>query len=216
MQIFPAKTPEFVKSLFPQFLWQVPSEKKVLYLTFDDGPTPKITEWVLDQLKHYQAKATFFCIGNNIEKYPDIFSKTVDGGHTIGNHTFHHLKGWKTKSKNYLKDIEQTQKIIERSTSTDLFRPPYGKFKITQARQLLSLGYEVVLWDVLSYDWDQNISPKTCFNNVVSKATKGSIIVMHDSQKASKNLMYALPRVLEYFSDRDYVFEALDTRRIPE
>ena len=216
MQIFPAKTPEFVKSLFPQFLWQVPSEKKVIYLTFDDGPTPHVTEWVLNKLAQYQAKATFFCIGNNIEKHPDIFGKTVNAGHAIGNHTFHHLKGWTTSSQNYLNDIEQTKQTMSKWTSTQLFRPPYGKFKITQARQLLTLGYEVVLWDVLSYDWDKNVSRKKCLENVVSKALAGSIVVMHDSLKASKNLKYALPRILEYFSSNGYVFEALETKRIPE
>ena len=138
MQIFPAKTPEFVKSLFPQFLWQVPSKRKVLYLTFDDGPTPRITEWVLEQLTQYRAKATFFCIGNNIERYPDIFNKTVTAGHAIGNHTFNHLKGWTTTSQDYVNDIEQTRQTMAKWTSTKLFRPPYGKFKITQAKQLLN------------------------------------------------------------------------------
>jgi peptidoglycan/xylan/chitin deacetylase (PgdA/CDA1 family) len=209
MQVFPAKTPEFVKALFPQFLWHVPSREKTLYLTFDDGPTPGITEWVLEQLSAYEAKATFFCIGNNMDAQPNIFKKIMDQGHAVGNHTYHHLKGWNTTTDVYLNDVERTQHLIAQATSSKLFRPPYGKFRISQAKQLMAKGYKIVLWDVLSYDWDRGISPEKCLKNVLEKASDGSIIVFHDSLKASQNLKYALPRILQSFSDQGYSFKAI-------
>lgn len=209
MQVFPAKTPDFVKSLFPQFLWQLPDHEKTLYLTFDDGPTPEVTNWVLNCLDSFNAKATFFCIGNNIDKHTLLFDEIVVKGHAIGNHTYQHLKGWKTRTEKYLNDVTAAQDLIQQKVPTKYFRPPYGKFKSSQARKLLSLGYTIVLWEVLSYDWDQKISPEKCLNNVVRKASPGSIIVMHDSVKASKNLMYALPRILEHFSQQGYIFKAL-------
>ena len=209
MQVFPAKTPDFVKSLFPQFLWHLPDNDKVLYLTFDDGPTPEITDWVLNCLNSYNAKATFFCVGKNVDNHPLVFNKVIAKGHAVGNHTYHHLKGWKTRSKAYISDIAKTQDLIQEKSSSKLFRPPYGKFKSSQARKLLNLGYTIVLWDVLSYDWDQSVSPDKCFNNVISKARNGSIIVMHDSVKASNNLMYALPRILKHFTQQGYKFKAL-------
>lgn len=209
MQVFPAKTPDFVKSLFPQFLWHLPDDEKVLYLTFDDGPTPEITDWVLNCLNNYNAKATFFCIGKNIDNHPQIFNKVIAKGHAVGNHTYNHLKGWKTRSKLYLSDVAKTQDLIQEKSASKLFRPPYGKFKSSQARKLLNLGYTIVLWEVLSYDWDQSVSPDKCFNNVISKARNGSIIVMHDSVKAANNLMYALPRILKHFTQQGYKFKAL-------
>lgn len=209
MQVFPAKTPDFVKSLFPQFLWHVPDDEKVLYLTFDDGPTPEITDWVLNCLNNYNAKATFFCIGKNIDNHPQIFNKVIAKGHAVGNHTYNHLKGWKTRSKLYLSDVAKAQDLIQEKSASKLFRPPYGKFKSSQARKLLNLGYTIVLWEVLSYDWDQSVSPDKCFNNVISKARNGSIIVMHDSVKASNNLIYALPRILNHFTQQGYTFKAL-------
>jgi len=210
MQVFPAKTPDFVKTLFPQLIWHIPTTEKVLYLTFDDGPTPDITEWVLSCLDSYQAKATFFCIGNNIDQNPDIFRRILESGHTVANHTYNHLKGWKTDTNEYIRDVELTQSLLQRHSNTQLFRPPYGKFKISQAKQLLSLGYKIVLWDVLSYDWDRRISPEKCLGNVISKASEGSIIVMHDSVKAFENLSFALPRLLDHFSKDGYSFKALD------
>ncbi|MFP4844200.1 polysaccharide deacetylase family protein [Winogradskyella sp. PE311] len=208
MQIIPAKTPGFVKTLFPNFVWNVDTQNKELYLTFDDGPTPEITDWVLQLLSNYDAKATFFCIGNNIEKYPEIFQNITKDGHTIGNHTFNHLKGWKHKTKAYVKDVKKTQDLIT-SNSSNLFRPPYGKFKTKQSKQLLKMGYKIILWDVLSYDWDKTVSEKACLNNVISAAKEGSIIVFHDSIKASHNLKYALPKILDHYTRRGYVFKAL-------
>ncbi len=218
MQIIPAKTPGFVKTLFPNFIWNIDTENKELYLTFDDGPTPEITHWVLDTLKKYNAKATFFCIGNNVEKYPKIFQHIIVEGHAVGNHTYNHLKGWKHKTKDYIKDIIRTQNLIESQTlnsksqnseNLNLFRPPYGKFKTKQSKQLQELGYKIILWDVLSYDWDRSVSEETCLKNVTSAAKEGSIIVFHDSVKASRNLKYVLPKVLDYYSEKGFEFKAI-------
>ncbi|WP_138432275.1 polysaccharide deacetylase family protein [Winogradskyella algicola] len=215
MKIIPAKTPGFVKTLFPKFVWNINTKKKELYLTFDDGPTPEITDWVLQTLQEYNAKATFFCIGKNIESHPDIFQSILKQGHSVGNHTYNHLKGWKTKTKDYIDDVERTQNLMNskienhRSSLENLFRPPYGKFKSKQSRVLQELGYEIVLWDVLSYDWDKSISEKACLENIIPKAKEGSIIVFHDSIKASKNLKYVLPKVLDYYSKKEFGFKAL-------
>jgi peptidoglycan/xylan/chitin deacetylase (PgdA/CDA1 family) len=214
MQIIPAKTPGFVKTLFPNFVWNIDTNKKELYLTFDDGPTPEITDWVLQTLKQFSAKATFFCIGKNIEKHPEIFRNIIDEGHTIGNHTYNHLKGWKHKTKVYYKDVLKTAKILENYKPDDsepLFRPPYGKFKNKQRKKLLEKGYQIILWDVLSYDWDKDVTEQTCLNNVVSAAKEGSIVVFHDSVKASLNLKYVLPKVLEYYTERGFVFKAISS-----
>lgn len=221
MKIIPAKTPDFVKTLFPNFIWNINTKKKELYLTFDDGPTPEITDWVLSTLKAYNAKATFFCIGNNIEKHPEIFQNIIADGHSIGNHTYHHLKGWKTKTQVYLNDIDFTDSVIQfqlqnskfsnhnSQTSSQLFRPPYGKFKKKQSKKLLKLGYKIILWDVLSYDWDNSVSEESCLQNVTSAAKEGSIIVFHDSLKASRNLKYVLPKLLEYYSERGFEFKSI-------
>jgi peptidoglycan/xylan/chitin deacetylase (PgdA/CDA1 family) len=215
MKLVPAKTPELVKTIFPNFVWNISTEEKALYLTFDDGPTPEVTEWVLKQLKQYNAKATFFCIGKNIDKHPTIFEDVLKDGHTIGNHTYNHLKGWKTNTKNYLKDIDKAQDVIDslvknqKDETHNLFRPPYGKFKSKQSSAIQKLNYKIILWDVLSYDWDTTVSEEGCLSNVMSSAKKGSVIVFHDSIKAKRNLMYALPRVLKYYSEKEYTFKAI-------
>jgi len=216
MQVFPTKTPEFVKSLFPRFIWHIPTDEQVLYLTFDDGPTPEITDWVLNLLAAYDAKATFFCIGNNISKHPEIFKRIISSGHAVGNHTYNHLKGWKTKTADYITDVQRTANLMSPYIQSRFFRPPYGKFKISQAKQLMKQGYEVVLWDVLSYDWDHGVSPEQCYKNIVSKSEPGSIIVMHDSVKAASNLTHTLPNILDYFSKLGFRFERLKPTRIHE
>jgi len=214
MTIVPAKTPVFVKSVFSSFVWNIPTEKPEIYLTFDDGPTPKITAWVLEQLKVYNAKATFFCIGHNIEKHPDIFQQVLDDGHSIGNHTFNHLNGWKTSTETYLDNVAKClhslqSKIGAYPSENTLFRPPYGKLKPKQAKRLQQTGYNIIMWDVLSFDWDKRTSPNLCLNNVLKNTTKGSIVVFHDSLKASKNLQYVLPKVLEHFSKKGFQFKSL-------
>lgn len=200
--------------MFPNYLWDVASGQKDIYLTFDDGPTPEITTWTLDVLKRYNAKATFFCIGSNIQKQADIFLQTINDGHAIGNHTQHHIKGWRTTTEDYLLEVEQAQSEIEKLKSSPadvvkLFRPPYGQIKPEQGKKLMALGYKIVMWDVLSFDWEQEVSEEECFKNVMSKSKQGSIIVFHDSIKASKNMMYTLPKVLEHFTNEGYTFKAL-------
>ncbi|WP_040279232.1 polysaccharide deacetylase family protein [Psychroserpens damuponensis] len=207
MKITPVKTPVVAKKIFPSYIWDIAPTHKELYLTFDDGPTPKITNWTLDILKQYDAKATFFCIGNNIDKHPSIYNDILKDGHTIGNHTQNHVKGWSTKTKAYVIDVNEAQTRMR--SKTHLFRPPYGQITPKQGKKLMELGYKVIMWDILSFDWDQNISEEKCLENVISKSKAGSIIVFHDSIKASKNMMYTLPKVLEYFSKKGYKFKSL-------
>jgi peptidoglycan/xylan/chitin deacetylase (PgdA/CDA1 family) len=212
VKITPVKTPSVAKKIFPNYIWDIPAHTKDLYLTFDDGPTPEITKWTLDILKQYDAKATFFCIGANIEKHPDIFLKTISDGHSIGNHTQHHIKGWKTKTNDYITEVLEAEKQIEeqQSKKSNLFRPPYGQIKPEQGKKLIEMGYKIIMWDVLSFDWEKEVSKDECFTNVISKSKQGSIVVFHDSVKASKNMMYALPKVLEYFTEEGYTFKSLN------
>lgn len=233
MPLIPARTPRFIKKLFPNYVWGVSTTKKVIYLTFDDGPTPEITNWTLDVLKQYNAKATFFCIGNNVEKHPEIFHDILNAGHAIGNHTHNHLKGWKNSADAYLKNVDKAQDIIkfqipktkfqnlandsqsskivnQQSLITNLFRPPYGQITSKQGKKLIALGYRIIMWDVLSFDWQNRVSEQRCLDNIINNTTKGSIIVFHDSVKASRNMQYALPKVLAYFSEKGYRFEPLD------
>lgn len=217
MTLTPIKTPTVAKRMFPNYVWDIPTTEKVIYLTFDDGPTPEITNWTLDVLKQYYAKATFFCIGNNIEKHPDIFQNILENGHGIGNHTQNHIKGWKTKAKDYLKNIAEAQEVVDskminlQSPTSNLFRPPYGQITPKQGKRLLDLGYKIIMWDVLSFDWEASVEKETCLENVISKTTTGSIIVFHDSIKASRNMQYALPKVLEHFTNEGYCFKALNS-----
>lgn len=194
-----------LKLLYPKAVWNVKAKDKKLYLTFDDGPIPGLTEWVLDVLKQYKVKATFFCVGNNIEKYPEIFNRIINEGHLVANHTYNHVKGFKTKTTDYL---ENTLKC-ELLTNTKLFRPPYGQMKRLQYKNLLAEGYKIVMWDVISYDYEK-IDPETCFLNVKKNVTNGSIILFHDNLKAEKNIKYALPKTIEYFLKFNYTFVSLE------
>jgi peptidoglycan/xylan/chitin deacetylase (PgdA/CDA1 family) len=199
------KTSIFIKKIFFRHIWSIPNKEKAVYLTFDDGPTPEITEWVLAELKKHEAKATFFCIGNNIKKNPSIFSKILQEGHAIGNHTFNHLNGWKTDKTAYVQNALQCEKAIEAFTyKSKLFRPPYGKIKPSQAKALRDKGYQVIMWDVLSADFDQKISPEQCLENVLRNVASGSIIVFHDSVKAYENLKYVLPKTLSFLAQNKY------------
>ena len=216
MFLTPVKTPLLVKKIFPNYTWNKSTTEKAIYLTFDDGPTPNVTNWVLRTLKEYNAKATFFCIGNNIEKHPNIFQTILNEGHTIGNHTFNHIKGWKTNLKDYLFNVKLCEsELLKRTTTTNnltikLFRPPYGQLKSSQGKALIKLGYSIVMWDILSFDWDKNVTPKNCLNKVISNTKNGSIIVFHDSLKAKDNLMYTLPKVLEHYTQKGYSFKAIN------
>lgn len=215
MNFVPIKTPFLVKKLFPNYIWDIKTEEKVLYLTFDDGPTPDITEWTLDILKKFNAKATFFCIGNNIEKHPSIFKRINDEGHSIGNHTYNHARGWRTTADIYVEEVQKTQelfnsKIVNRQSSiVNLFRPPYGQITPKQGMALRKLGYKIIMWDILAFDWMDTISKEECAQNVISKASSGSIIVFHDSVKASERMQYALPKVLDYFSEKGFEFRRI-------
>ena len=217
MKFYLNKTPRSIQSLYKKFTWRFKTEKKELYLTFDDGPIPEITPWVLKQLKKYQAKATFFCIGKNIKNHPEICKQLIQEGHTIGNHTYNHLNGWKNTIPEYLSNIEKAENAISTTLNslncsiqhTKLFRPPYGKIKASQTKNLQKKGYTIILWDVLSADFDTTISSETCLKNVLKNTENGSIIVFHDSEKAKEKLFYALPKVLEYYSKKGYTFKKI-------
>lgn len=215
MRLYPIKTPELVQRMYPDFLWRFSSSKKEIYLTFDDGPTSEVTKFVLDQLKQFNAKATFFCIGKNIENHPDLFEFIVSEGHSIGNHTHNHLKGWRTLRKVYVENVIQAEKVIQRfnlsnNKALKLFRPPYGKIRKMQTKDLQKEGFKIVMWDVLSADWDPNVSKERCLRNVTENTSSGSIIVFHDSLKAEKKLRYVLPRVLAHFSEKGFEFKRID------
>jgi peptidoglycan-N-acetylglucosamine deacetylase len=209
MSFYWIKTHSFIKRLFSNQVWDIPTSEKKVYLTFDDGPTPEITEWVLAILKLHNIKATFFCIGNNVHKYPEIFEKTIQEGHTIGNHTFNHLQGWKTPTQEYIKNVELCQTIASQNPEFKIMRPPYGKIKPSQSKKLRALGYKIIMWDVLSADFDVNISKEKCFKNATEKATSGSIIVFHDSKKAFKNLEYTLPKTIELLKMKGFCFDTV-------
>lgn len=215
MSITPVKTPKLVSKLFPNYVWNINTTEKELFLTFDDGPTPEVTTWVLDTLYTFKAQATFFCIGKNVENHPEIFQRILNEGHTIGNHTQNHVNGWKTKTASYLENVLEAENIIQTKAGNQtlevdkLFRPPYGQIKPQQGTKVLDMNYKIVMWDVLSFDWDATVSEEECLNNVLSKSKPGSIIVFHDSIKASRNMKYALPKVLEYFSKEGFKFKKL-------
>lgn len=201
------KTPKFLQWIFPKRTWVSLYPENKVFLTFDDGPIPEVTPWVLEALKKHNAKASFFCIGDNIKKHPDLFKRILCEGHTVGNHTFNHLLGWKTKTSHYVENVMACEKILTHNqslkTSKRFFRPPYGKMTSKQARALRKKGFEIVMWSVLSYDYDKEVSKEKCLDNVLNNLIPGNIIVFHDSLKAEKNLRYVLPRVLEYISKND-------------
>jgi peptidoglycan/xylan/chitin deacetylase (PgdA/CDA1 family) len=274
LKLIPVKTPWLFRKIFPNYVWNVKTDEKIIYLTFDDGPTPEVTDFVLDTLNAHQAKASFFCIGNNVEKHPKLFQRILAEGHRVGNHTQNHTKGWETTTAAYLQDVAAADEIIQdskfkvqglgfevqdsgfnteisrqnskakntskvsledlgdtqqssipnfssvtadqnssinnrQSSIPKLFRPPYGLIRPLQGKQLLQMGYEIIMWDVISFDWEQELSEEKCLQNVISNTESGSIIVFHDSIKASKNMMYALPRMLAYFSEKGFRFESL-------
>lgn len=199
-------SPFWLKALYPRYTWHVPTTEKEIFLTFDDGPIPDITEFVLDTLKEFEAKATFFCIGDNVRKHPSVFSKIIDQRHSVGNHTFNHMNGWKSEDQEYLENINLCEKQL--NLETNLFRPPYGRMKKSQSR-LLPETKEIIMWDVLSGDFSAAVKPEVCLEKTIKYARPGSIVLFHDSLKAAKNMQYTLPRFLEHFSNKDYKFKAL-------
>lgn len=199
------KPPTWLRKLYWSFNWKIASKTKSLYLTFDDGPTPDITPWVLNELDKINAKATFFCIGRNVERHPEIYEDIIKRGHAVGNHTYSHLKGWRTANKEYIDDIQLASQFID----SNLFRPPYGKIGQLQIWQLKKAGYKLFMWDVLSEDYNLKITEVQCLDNVTQYVEKGSIIVFHDSLKASKNLCATLPTVLKTYSEQGFTFRKL-------
>lgn len=203
------KTPWWLKKVYSSFIWDIDTKENIIYLTFDDGPHPIATPFVLDELKKYNAKATFFCIGKNVTTQSDIYKRIIAEGHAIGNHTQNHLNGWKTKTDDYLDDFEKAAVSID----SNLFRPPYGRITSKQAEgiknKMKGKKGAIIMWDVLSADFDTAISPQKCLANVASKTRPGSIIVFHDSEKAFTRMNYALPQVLDLFSKKGYRFEKL-------
>ena len=201
------KTPWLLKKLYPQLVWNYSRMQPVIYLTFDDGPIPIVTPFVLKTLKQFEAKATFFCIGDNIQKHPEIFKQVQAEGHSIGNHTFNHLKGWKTDDHTYVKNFKKA----DEQHPTLLFRPPYGRIKRSQIKQLqiLKPGLKIIMWDVLSGDFDMSLKPEDCLKGVLKHTDNGAIIVFHDSLKAFNRLEYVLPRALEIWQKAGYTFENL-------
>jgi peptidoglycan/xylan/chitin deacetylase (PgdA/CDA1 family) len=204
------KTPKWVRKLLDNSIWEMPNTTKTLYLTFDDGPHPQATPFVLEEMLKYNAKATFFCIGKNVVDNPLIFKRILDEKHAVGNHTNNHLDGWKTQNAKYLQNIAEAAKYID----SDLFRPPYGRITQKQHKLLTQSAkpFNIVMWSILSGDFDQSITPEQCCKNVLNNAESGSVIVFHDSEKAFERLKYALPVVLKYFSERGYQFERIVTK----
>lgn len=206
------KTPWLLKKLYPRCIWDLPVKEKVIYLTFDDGPHPAATPFVLDILKQYNAFATFFCIGKNVVEYPGIYRNILDAGHRIGNHTFNHMNGWKVRDENYIQNILEAGKYID----SNLFRPPYGRITRFQVKLLTEIknspmnkNFSIIMWDVLSGDFDVELTGATCSRNVVVNSKPGSIVVFHDSEKAFPRMQTSLPQVLQYFSGKGYRFDAI-------
>lgn len=202
--MFLPKPPKIIKALYSQLTWKIPNSSNKVYLTFDDGPTPEVTDWTLELLKEHQIKATFFCLGENVEKHPQIYQRIIDNGHAIGNHSYSHPSGWKTNNNDYFEDIDKAKHLIK----SNLFRPPYGRITKSQAKHL-NEKYKIVMWSVISGDYDVKTSPEKCLDNVISNTESGSIIVFHDSEKASLNLKYTLPKTIEKLLEKGFVFEKL-------
>lgn len=208
MMFYLVRIPGLVKKIYPDYIWDIPSTDKKIFLSFDDGPHETATPFVLDELKKFNAKATFFCIGKNVVAHPEIYRRIIDEGHTAGNHTFNHLNGNKTGDDEYIADIKKAADYID----SNLFRPPYGRITRFQANVLRNAKqpYKIIMWSILSGDFDTSLSPEKCLENVVLKSRPGSIVVFHDSAKAWDRMSYALPRVLQHFADQGYSFEKLD------
>ncbi|KOS07650.1 polysaccharide deacetylase [Flavobacterium akiainvivens] len=211
MKAYWVKTSVVVKKLFPRLVWDVPNTGKTVYLTFDDGPVPEVTPWVLEVLKEHNIKATFFCIGDNIHKHPQVLQQAIAEGHTIANHTFNHLNGWHNDTPKYLDNFAECEAIIAQHVTTPakLFRPPYGRIRSAQSAPIRDKGYKIIMWDVLSADFDQTITPQQCLQNVINNVQPGSIIVFHDSIKASVNLKHALPQAIQWLKKEGYTFGVL-------
>ncbi|MCU0420971.1 MAG: polysaccharide deacetylase family protein [Cyclobacteriaceae bacterium] len=203
------RTPFVLPWLYPSLRWRMPGNTKTIYLTFDDGPVPEVTPWVLEQLRTYQAKATFFCIGDNVQKHPRVLAQVLAEGHAIGNHTFHHVKGWATGTAQYCEEVKACDDALAQHGvgGQTLFRPPYGRITRAQIRQLRTRT--VVMWDVLTHDYNAALKAETILRGSLAAVREGSIVVFHDSRKAQKNLQGVLPRFLQQCREQGYAFNAM-------
>ncbi|ARN78275.1 polysaccharide deacetylase family protein [Nonlabens spongiae] len=199
MRWYPDRIPHWIPKVFKGLTWHKSRARKEIYLTFDDGPTPIVTDKVLEILRDYGVKATFFCIGDCVKRHPDIYQRLLDQGHRVGNHTFNHLNAWKTSWQEYLDNTGQAAQLI----SSNLFRPPYGKITSSVVKKLKSKGYKVVMWDVLSGDFDTSRSASSCLENLKKNTRNGSIVVFHDSEKAQERLLEILPEYLEFLKIKE-------------
>ena len=202
------KTPKILEWLYPALTWHKKRDKKNIYLTFDDGPVPNATDFVLSTLNSLDVKASFFCVGHNIEKHPQTYEKVIESGHRTGNHTFNHLDGWKTDDDTYESNFRQCEQVMGESNTHKLFRPPYGKIKRSQSK-IIGKTHEIIMWDVLSGDFDPALDDDTCLTRSVKLSRNGSIIIFHDSNKTFKKLQYVLPRYIESMLARGFKFELL-------
>ncbi len=198
------QVPSFIHRLSKLFVWTIPNKNKIIYLTFDDGPNPEVTPLVLDILDQYDATATFFCVGENVERYPDLFNEIKNRGHNVGNHTYNHLKGFQTDTKTYIENVEKADKLVK----SKLFRPPYGRIKWRQARKL-SKKYQVIMWSLLTYDYDSSVDVAEIVDEVQKKSKSGDIVLFHDSLKAKKNVLEALPLVLQFWKAEGFKVEKI-------
>jgi peptidoglycan/xylan/chitin deacetylase (PgdA/CDA1 family) len=207
MAFYLTTTPWWLRLLFPGCVWDVKTNEKTVYLTFDDGPHPSITRFVLATLERYNAKASFFCIGDNVRRFPEMYKKIIESGHTVGNHTMHHINGWKHDDTVYLNDVYEAGDYFNSS----FFRPPYGRIKHSQIKKLkaANTGMQIVMWSVLAGDWDVTVTAQQCFKRMKKAVYPGSIIVFHDSEKAKERMQYALPKLLEYLTNNGYSCKAL-------
>lgn len=205
------KTPWWLRALYPSLTWRMAGREKIIYLTFDDGPNETATPFVLYQLRQFNAKASFFCIGKNVAAHPDIYQTILNEGHSTGNHTYNHVNGWKVSDAVYLQEIEATAALVK----SNLFRPPYGRIKRSQIKKIQSINPSLncIMWDVLSADFDANITPEGCLAYVLYHTKPGSIVLFHDSAKAWIRMQYTLPKMLEHFTRQGFTFRAIDQNR---
>lgn len=210
MHRFFIKTPWIIKKIFSSYVWNLPTDEKTIYLSFDDGPHPDVTPFVLNELKKYNAQGSFFCVGSNVVLYPEVYKQILYEGHVVGNHSYSHPNGWQTELEEYLQDVAAASKYID----SNLFRPPYGRITTQQAKGIKKAmnneGAKIIMWDVLSADFDTSFSPRQCLNNVVNNCTNGSIVVFHDSEKAFPNLRYSLPEAMKKLADDGYTFKRIE------